>query len=66
MAFLVYGADAAPTERGDRASYSFNQAGYPVVVLEDGTCRQCLPCTRGTTSRTAEGWRPFQQQSARA
>ncbi len=38
MAFLVFdSADGAATEYGDRASYSFNQAGYLVVVLEDGT-----------------------------
>jgi hypothetical protein len=44
MAFLVYGsADGAPTEYGDRASYSFNQAGYLVVVMEDGTRHTFAP-----------------------
>ncbi len=44
MAFLVYQAsDPTPTEYGDRASYSFNQAGYLVVVTEDGTRRTYSP-----------------------
>jgi hypothetical protein len=38
MAFLVYeNAGDSPVEYGDRASYSFNQAGYLVVVNDDGT-----------------------------
>jgi len=38
MAFLVYeSADGAPTEYGDRASYSFNQSGFLVIVTDDGT-----------------------------
>jgi hypothetical protein len=38
MAFIVYeSASGAPTEFGDRASYSFNQAGFLVVVDDDGT-----------------------------
>jgi hypothetical protein len=44
MAFLVYdSAHAAPTEYGDRATYSFNQAGLLVVVTEDGTRRTFAP-----------------------
>ena len=38
MAFYVYESSGdAPTEYGDRASYSFNQAGLLVVVTDDGT-----------------------------
>lgn len=38
MAFVVYeSAGGAPIEFGDRASYSFNQAGFLVIVNDDGT-----------------------------
>ena len=38
MAFLIYeSSDGSATEYGDRASYSFNQAGFLVVVNDDGT-----------------------------
>lgn len=37
MTFLIYeNTSDAPTEYGDRASYSFNQAGLLVVVADDG------------------------------
>ena len=34
---LVDAADGNTREFGDRASYSFNQAGFLVVITEDGT-----------------------------
>jgi hypothetical protein len=38
MAFQLHiDSDGATTEFGDKASYSFNQAGYLVVVTDDGT-----------------------------
>ncbi len=38
MAFVVYESEGgAPIQFGDRASYSFNQAGFLVIVNDDGT-----------------------------
>ncbi len=37
MAFTLFEADGGTrVEFGDRASYSFNQAGFLVVVTDDG------------------------------
>jgi hypothetical protein len=37
MAFTLHDERGSVTEFGDRASYSFNQAGFLVVVNDDGT-----------------------------
>ena len=37
MAFTLVEASGDHLEFGDRASYSFNQAGFLVVVTDDGT-----------------------------